>query len=56
MDMSGLAMKADMEIGRAKLAYHQAMQIYGTEQPWYPFDMIGEITDADFNDYWLSGE
>lgn len=53
---SGLAQKADMEIGRAKVAFSTAMQVYGPDQPWYPFDMVGEITDADFNRYWLEGE
>lgn len=48
-----LARKADMEIARAKQLYAQAMEIYGANQPWYPFDIIGTIEDGDFSDYWL---
>lgn len=48
-----LARKADLEIGRAKQLYAQAMEIYGPDQPWYPLDMIGSIEDSDFSDYWL---
>lgn len=50
---SGIAIQADMEIHRAKTQFRQAMEIYGEDETWYPFDMIGEITDADFPDYFF---
>lgn len=51
---SVLARKADLEIGRAKQLFGQAMDIYGEDgTPWFPLDMIGEIGDEDFRDYFL---
>lgn len=50
---SALAMKADLEIKRALQLVAQAMQVYGPETEWYPFDMIGEIGDEDFRDWFL---
>jgi hypothetical protein len=48
-----LCRKADIEIQRAKQLFLQAMTIYGPDQEWYPMDMIGEIGDEDFRDYFL---
>lgn len=48
-----LCRKADIEIARAKQLFQQAMEIYGPDQEWYPLDMIGEIGDEDFRDYFL---
>ena len=48
-----ISRKADVEIGRAKQLYNQAMAAYGPDQIWYPFDTIGHITDDDFSIYWL---
>lgn len=54
MNDSVLCRKADMEIARAKQLFRQAMDIYGDEgNPWYPLDMLGEIADADFLDWFL---
>lgn len=51
---SVLCYKADMEIDRAKELYLTAAEIYGTDgAPWFPLDMMGEITDSDFNDWFL---
>lgn len=50
---SGLAIKADMEISHAIERFKQAMEIYGPDKPWYPFDMIGEISDDDFPPYFF---
>lgn len=50
---SVLCRKADIEIARAKQLFQQAMDIYGPDQEWYPLDMIGEIGDEDFRDYFL---
>lgn len=48
-----LCHKADIEIAHAKKLFLQAMTIYGTEQEWYPLDMIGDIGDEDFSDFFL---
>lgn len=48
-----LARKADIEIDHAKKLYNMALEVYGADQPWFPFDMIGEIYDDDFSDYFL---
>jgi hypothetical protein len=48
-----LCRKADIEIQRAKQLFLQAMTIYGPDQEWYPMDMIGEIGDEDFRDWFL---
>ena len=48
-----LARKADIEIDHAKKLYNMALEVYGTDQPWFPFDMIGKIYDDDFSDYFL---
>ncbi len=53
MHDSVLCRKADIEIARAKQLYRQAMDVYGTDQEWFPLDMIGEIGDEDFRDYFL---
>lgn len=54
MNDSVLCRKADLEIARAKQLFRQAMDIYGDEgNPWYPLDMLGEISDADFSDWFL---
>lgn len=45
---SALAIKADMEIAHAKAMFKQAMEVYGPNEPWFPFEMIGEMTDEDF--------
>lgn len=51
---SVLTRKADLEIQRALQLVTQAMQVYGSGgEPWYPFDMIGEIGDEDFRDWFL---
>lgn len=50
---SALCRKADLEIRRAKQLFNQAMEVYGPDQEWFPFDMIGEIGDEDFRDYFL---
>ena len=51
---SVLARKADLEIRRAKQLFGQAMDIYGADgTPWFPLDMIGEIGDEDFRDWFL---
>ncbi len=44
--------KADMEIAWAKRQFLDAQELYGAGE-WYPFDMIGEVTDEHFNSYWL---
>lgn len=53
---SVLSIKADLEIARARQLYQQALEVYGTDQPWYPFDMIGEIGDEDFSEYFLDSK
>lgn len=51
---SVLARKADIEIQRAKVLFKQACEVYGTDgEPWFPFDMLGQIGDDDFNPYFL---
>ena len=50
---SVLCRKADIEIARAKQLFQQAMEIYGPEQPWMPFDMISEIGDEHFSGWFL---
>jgi len=50
---SALCRKADIEIAHAKQQYLMALEIYGEDQPWYPLDMIGEMGDADFRDWFL---
>lgn len=51
---SVLCYKADMEIDRAKELYLMAAEVYGVDgSPWYPLDMMGEIGDDDFNDWFL---
>ena len=51
---SALCIKADVEIARAKQLFTQYGEVYGFDGAiWYPFDMVEEITDADFNGYWL---
>lgn len=50
---SVLCRKADIEIAHAKRLYQHAMEIYGEDSVWYPLDMIGEIRDDDFRDYFL---
>lgn len=52
---SVLARKADLEIARAKQLFSMAMEIYGPDQEWYPLDMIGEMGDEDFSDWFLDG-
>lgn len=48
-----LALKADVEIDRAKKLFNDAIATYGTESEWYPFDMLGEIGEGDFSDWFL---
>jgi len=51
---SVLARKADIEIRRAKQLFGQALEIYGGDgETWFPMDMIGEIGDEDFRDWFL---
>ena len=50
---SVLCRKADIEIARAKQLFGQAMAVYGPDAPWFPLDMIGEIGDENFRDYFL---
>jgi len=53
MSDSVLCRKADIEIARAKQLFQQAMTVYGPDAPWFPLDMMGEIGDEDFRDYFL---
>ena len=50
---SALARKSDLEIARAKQLFGQAMEVYGPDQEWYPLDMIGEIGEEHFRDWFL---
>ena len=49
---SAVARKASLEIAACKKLYMDALDIYGVE-PWFPRDMIGELSDDDFSPYWL---
>ena len=53
MTSSALCLKADLEIKRAKQLFAQAMAVYGEDEIWYGFDMIGEMGDGDFRDWFL---
>lgn len=54
MSDSVLCHKADIEIARAKQLFKQAMEVYGDGgDPWMPFDMISDIGDGDFREYFL---
>lgn len=50
---SFLAMKADVEIQRAKDHFRWGMEVYGEDVPWYSPQMVDKITDNDFPEYWF---
>lgn len=52
---TALCVKADIEMRHAMKMYLQAMDVFGENSEWYPFDMVGEISDDDFSDYFLNG-
>lgn len=56
MAQTVLAIKADVEINHAIKLYQQAIEAYGTEQPWYPFDMVDQYGDDDFPEFFLASK
>ena len=42
-----------MEIAAAKRDFLAYSEIYERGEPWLPFNPSGEITDADFSQYFL---
>tara|TARA_R110000850_G_scaffold23358_1_gene69090 strand:+ start:23273 stop:24490 length:1218 start_codon:yes stop_codon:yes gene_type:complete len=51
---SALCMKADIQIRHAKKQFNQAMEIYGPDAVWYSFNMVADMGDSDFNDWFLN--
>jgi hypothetical protein len=50
---SAMARKADLEIRSCLQLYLESLEQYQPGEPWFPRDMIGDLADDDFSDYWL---
>jgi hypothetical protein len=50
---SAMARKADLEIRSCLQLYLESLELYEPGEPWFPRDMIGDLADEDFSDYWL---
>jgi hypothetical protein len=50
---SAMARKADLEIRSCLQLYLESLEQYQPGEPWFPRDMIGDLADHDFSDYWL---
>lgn len=51
---SALCMKADVQINHAKKLYNQAMEVYGPDAVWYSFNMVSDMGDDHFSDWFLN--
>lgn len=55
--ITALAAKAQAEIRYAVTTFRHCREVYGTDgAPWQPLNLLGELSDADFNPYWLDGD
>lgn len=52
-ELSAFAMKAQIESRHAKRIFSNMVEVHGHENPWYPSQMIHDLTDDDFNPYFL---
>jgi hypothetical protein len=50
---SAMTRKADLEVRSCLRLYVESLEQFDQGEPWFPRDMIGDIEDADFSDYWL---
>jgi hypothetical protein len=50
---SAMCRKADLEVRSCLQLYRESLEQYLPGEPWFPRDMMGDIEDADFSDYWL---
>lgn len=50
---TAIYIKGRMEIAAAKRDFVAMNEIYEKGEPWFPVNPSGEITDMDFNSFWL---
>lgn len=52
-EFSVFAMKAQIESRHAKRLFLTMVEVHGHENPWYPVQMVHDLTDEDFSPYFL---
>lgn len=52
--LTGLGRKAEDEVNAAMTSVAEGLELFGaTGSPWFPRDLVGEIDDDDFSDFFL---